>query len=195
MCPHAQIQWQGSSGTNGDAKKIRCVLVHDHVLLRQGLRRLLEDEPEIEVAAEAGNAAEALLAVLQHHPEVVITDAGIFECAAKEAERLILQDSPQSKVLFLSMHEGERLPEGRADGTSCAVRETSAEELVEMVRRLGHSREGGDAGNAAKRARRVAAGGTASAQACSDGAGAGSFEVAGRGSDGAFGGRCSGAQR
>ena len=132
MCPHAQIQRQKLFSSNRDADKIRCVLVHDHVLLRQGLRRLLEDEPELEVVAEAGNAAEALLAVLQHHPEVVITDAHIFECAADEAERLIVQESPGSKVLFLS-HEGGHLPR-QMEGTSCAVRETSAEELVEMVR-------------------------------------------------------------
>jgi two-component system response regulator NreC len=130
VCPHAQIQRYGSFGN----KKIRCVLVHDHVLLRQGLKRLLEDEPDMEVLAEAGNSAEALLTVIKHRPEVVITDAHIFECAADEAERLILQESPSSKVLFLSMHEGDRLQGARPDATSCAVRETSAEELVEMVR-------------------------------------------------------------
>lgn len=134
MCPHAQIQREKVFSSNKDANKIRCVLVHDHVLLRQGLRRLLEDEPEIEVVAEAGNTAEALRVVLQQHPEVVITDARVFECAADEAERLIVRESPHSKVLFLSMHEGGRLPEGRSDGASCAARETSAEELVEMVR-------------------------------------------------------------
>jgi two-component system response regulator NreC len=127
--PHAQIQ-EGSFG----GKRIRSVLVHDHVLLRQGLRRLLEDEPDMEVVAEAGNSAEALRNVLEHRPEIVITDAHIFECAADEAERLILRESPSSKVLFLSMHEGARVAEGRADHASCAVRETSAEELVEMVR-------------------------------------------------------------
>ena len=129
MYPHAQIQ-EGSFG----GKRIRSVLVHDHVLLRQGLRRLLEDEPDMEVVAEAGNSAEALRNVLEHRPEIVITDAHIFECAADEAERLILRESPSSKVLFLSMHEGARVAEGRADHASCAVRETSAEELVEMVR-------------------------------------------------------------
>jgi len=131
VCPHAQIQRQGTLG----GKKIRCILVHDHVLLRQGLRRLLEDEPDMEVAAEAGNSAEALRTVLEHRPEVVIADAHIFECAADEAERMILQESPQSKVLFLTTHEGDGLPqEARTDGTGCAVRQTSAEELVEMVR-------------------------------------------------------------
>jgi len=107
--------------------------VHDHVLLRQGLRRLLEDEPDMDVVAEAGNAAEALRKVFEFRPEIVITDAYIFECAADQAERLILLESPSSKVVFLSMHEGdELLPEARTDAV---VRQTSSEELVEMVRR------------------------------------------------------------
>jgi len=132
VCPPAQIQREDLFGD----KEIRCLLVHDHVLLRQGLRRLLEDEPDMEVVAEAGNAAEALRKVFEFRPEIVITDVHIFECAADQAERLILLESPYSKVLFLSMHEGDDvLPETRTDPTSCVVRHTSAEELVEMVRR------------------------------------------------------------
>ena len=104
MYPPAQIQREEIYGD----KEIRCLLVHDHVLLRQGLRRLLEDEPDIEVVAEAGNAAEALRRVFEHRPEVVITDAHIFECAPDQTERLILQESPHSKVLFLTTHEGRR---------------------------------------------------------------------------------------
>jgi len=117
------------------SKKIHCLLAHDHVLLRQGLRRLLEDEPDMDVVAEAGNAAEALQEVGEQRPDAVIIDAHIFECPADQAEQLILQQSPQSKVLFLTMQEGyESLQEPLADGASCAVRQTSAEELVEMVR-------------------------------------------------------------
>jgi DNA-binding NarL/FixJ family response regulator len=117
-----------------DNKRIRCLLVHDHVLLRQGLRRLLEDEPDVEVVAEAGNAAEALRKVFEHRPEVVITDAHIFECAPDQIERLIFREFSHSKVLFLTTEKGD-LQESQADGTSCAVLQTSAEELVEMVRR------------------------------------------------------------
>jgi two-component system response regulator NreC len=115
-------------------EKIRCVVAHDHVLLRQGLRRLLEDEHDMEVVAEAGTAAEALQRVFEHRPEVVIAGAGIFECGADQVERLILQESPKSKVLFLTASEGDQASWDALYGTSCAVRHTSAEELLEMVR-------------------------------------------------------------
>ena len=139
MCPPAQIQREDIFGN----KEIRCLLVHDHVLLRQGLRRLLEDEPDIEVVAEAGNAAEALQRVFEHRPEVVITDAHIFECAPDQTERLILRESSDSKVLFLTTHEVDTVQEPQTDGASCAVRQTSAEELVEMVRRTHATQRGG----------------------------------------------------
>lgn len=133
MCPPAQIHSEVLSSD----KEIRCLLVHDHLLLRQGLRRLLEDEPDIEVVAEAENAAEALRRVFEHRPEVVITDAHIFECAPDQTERLILRESSCSKVLFLAADKADdKLLESQAaDGTSCSVQRTSAEELVEMVRR------------------------------------------------------------
>ena len=131
MCPPAQIQREDLF----THKKIRCLLVHDHVLLRQGLRRLLEDEPDMQVVAEAGDAVEALQRVFEHRPEIVITDASIFGCAADQAELLIAQESAHTKVLFLAMHEGDDLQrESRVDGGNCAERRTSAEELVEMVR-------------------------------------------------------------
>jgi two-component system response regulator NreC len=126
--PHAQFKREEMTGD----RKIRCLLVHDHVLLRQGLRRLLADEPDMEVVAEAGNAAEALRKIFEFRPEIVITGAHIFECAPDQIEKLILQESVGSKVLFLTTQEDDDLP---GDAGACVVRRTSAEELVEMVRR------------------------------------------------------------
>jgi DNA-binding NarL/FixJ family response regulator len=124
--PHAQIRKE---------KKIRCALVHDHVLLRQGLRRLIEDAPDIEVVAEAGNAPEALQKVFEHRPEVVITDVHIFECEPQESEQLILQESPTSKVLFLTAHDDDSSSDGTpGQATGYVVRQTSAAELLQMVR-------------------------------------------------------------
>ena len=132
MCPYAQIERESEF----PAKEIRCVLVHDHVLLRQGLRRLLEDEPDLEVVSEAGNAAEALQRVFEYQPEVVILDANTLHLPAREAEAMVLRESPHSKILFLSAHEGEAstLREARVRGAGYTARHTSAEELVEMVR-------------------------------------------------------------
>jgi two-component system, NarL family, response regulator NreC len=125
--------------------KIRCLLAHDHVLLRQGLRRLLEDEPDIEVVGEAGNAAECLRKVYELRPDVLVADAGTFGLAAAEAEILVTRESPQTKIVFLSMQDRDSSPfvSLRAATGGCAVRQTSVEELVEMVR----NSRGGDRTN------------------------------------------------
>jgi DNA-binding NarL/FixJ family response regulator len=125
--------------------------VHDHVLLRQGLRRLLEDEPDMEVVAEAGNAAEALRKVFECRPEIVITDAHMFECAADQTEWLILQESPYSKVLFLTNEGDDLMQEARVGAGSCVLRQTSAQELVEMVRRTHAAPKAGVRGTSERR--------------------------------------------
>jgi DNA-binding NarL/FixJ family response regulator len=114
---------------------IRCVLAHDHVLLRQGLRRLLEDESDIEVVAEAGNAAECLRKTHELQPDVIVAGAGTFGLPAPEAELRISRESPQTRVVFVSRQEQASFPFGDAAGY--AVRETSAHELVQMVRNSG----------------------------------------------------------
>ena len=103
-------------------------------LLRQGLRRLLEDEPGVEVAAEAANAAEALRQILEHRPEVVITDPTIFGCAPAQAEQMILRESPQSKVVFLPGSNRDEPWRSASDHATYAERQTSAEDLVAMIR-------------------------------------------------------------
>jgi DNA-binding NarL/FixJ family response regulator len=118
-------------------KKVRCVLVHEHVLLRQGLRRLLEDEPDLEVVGEASNAVEALQNVFQCRPDVLLTEASAFGLSAREAERWLNRASPQTRILFLGAEEnkGPELRDVRTEtAAGCVVRETSAKELVEMVR-------------------------------------------------------------
>lgn len=128
MCPHAQVPYN----SNLSGRKIRCLLAHDHVLLRQGLRRLLEDEPDIEVVAEAQEAAEALVLVFELRPEAVIMDARLFGCAPAQAEQVILRTHPNCKVVLLT--GSGRAPDGLESATTFAVRETSADQLAEMVR-------------------------------------------------------------
>ncbi len=124
MCPHAQMR----------DKAIRCVLVHNLVLMRQGLRRLLEDELELEVVAEAGNAAEALREIFEHRPDVVIADANVFGGTSAQAEQMILEESPKSSIVFLPASGEEAQWMTTSGNAKHALRQTSAEDLVKMVR-------------------------------------------------------------
>ena len=125
MCPPAQLQ-------NG--MTIRCVVVHDLVLLRQGLRRLLEDEPDLEVVAEAGNATDALNQISALQPNVVIADTRIFGGTADQAEQGILQASASSKVVFLAPHKQDGVPWPGA-GANYVMRQTPAHEFLALVRK------------------------------------------------------------
>jgi DNA-binding NarL/FixJ family response regulator len=112
------------------------LLAHNHVLLRQGLRRLFEDEPDIDVVSEAGNAAECLRKLYEFRPDVLVADAGTFDRPASEAELLVARESPQTKIVFLSRQEQDISPFGGFEAATgcCTVEQTSAEEVVKMVR-------------------------------------------------------------
>ena len=97
---------------------IRCALVHQQVLLRQGLRRLLDDEPDLEVVSEADNAAECLRKVHELRPDVVIADSTTFDLSPAETELHLTRESPSTKLVLLNPQE-----------------HTSAQELIEVVRR------------------------------------------------------------
>jgi DNA-binding NarL/FixJ family response regulator len=125
VCPVAQ---------NNQDKKIRCVVAHDIAWLRQGVRRLLDDDPDIAVVAESEDPVQTLREVFTHQPEIVVVDHHIFQGTAGQTERLILRESPHSKVLFLTNHDEETRGDEFND-TAYAVRRTSAEELVDMVRK------------------------------------------------------------
>lgn len=86
------------------AKKITVLLVDDHSLVRRGFRRLLEDEPDMEVVGEAGDGEEAIRLVRQLHPQVVVMDCALPGKNGLEATRKILHDAPNTAVLMLSMH-------------------------------------------------------------------------------------------
>jgi len=119
------------------AEMIRCVLVHELAVLRQGLRRLLEDEPDVRVVAEAENGAEALRTIHEHRPEVVIADARILAGSAHEAERMILQESPKTTVIFLPAHGEEGTRPAGSESPKILPQQTSADELIRMIRSAG----------------------------------------------------------
>jgi DNA-binding NarL/FixJ family response regulator len=85
-------------------KKITVLLVDDHTLVRRGFRRLLEDEADMEVVGEAGDGEESIQLARELHPQVVVMDCALPGMNGLEATRRIIQDSPNTSVLMLSMH-------------------------------------------------------------------------------------------
>ena len=89
--------------------KISVLLVDDHSLVRRGFRRILEDEPDIEVTGEAADGAEAVRLAQELAPNVVVMDCAMPNMNGLLATRKILEQQPKTLVLMLSMHPEETL--------------------------------------------------------------------------------------
>jgi DNA-binding NarL/FixJ family response regulator len=88
-------------------RKLRVVLGDDHTIVRQGIRKILEEGHEWEVVAEAGDGRDAVKKVLEHEPDVAILDIGMPLLNGIEATRQIVKRAPTVRVLILSMHSDE----------------------------------------------------------------------------------------
>jgi DNA-binding NarL/FixJ family response regulator len=88
-------------------KKIRVLLAEDHILVRQGFRRILEDDPSITVVGEARTGLEAIDQCNEVKPDVVVMDLSMPELGGLEATAEILKADPQIKILILSMYSNE----------------------------------------------------------------------------------------
>ncbi len=85
-------------------KKITVLLVDDHSLVRRGFRRMLEDESDMEVVGEAGDGEESIKLAKSLRPQVVVMDCALPGINGLQATRQIMEDSPETAVLMLSMH-------------------------------------------------------------------------------------------
>jgi DNA-binding NarL/FixJ family response regulator len=88
-------------------QKITVLLVDDHVLVRRGFRRILEDETDITVVGEASDGAEAVQMACDLRPSVVLMDYAMPRVNGLLATRQILRACPEIAVLMLSMHSEE----------------------------------------------------------------------------------------
>lgn len=86
------------------AKKIKVLLVDDHALVRRGFRMMLDDDTEIEVAAEASDGEEAVKLAEKIQPRVIVMDCALPKMDGMEATRRIKKQWPEIAVLMLSMH-------------------------------------------------------------------------------------------
>lgn len=89
------------------APPLRILLADDHTLVRQGIRKILEEQPEWQVVEEAGDGREAVEKAVAHEPDVVVIDIRMPSLTGIEATRQITRRVPKACVLVLSMHADE----------------------------------------------------------------------------------------
>lgn len=117
---------------------IKVLLVEDHDIVRQGIRALLEGEPEIEVTGEASDGESALGKLAATQPDVVVMDMNMPVMNGLECTRAIKKNSPNIKVLILSMHDHESYLidtlDAGADGY--ILKNTTRDELIFAIKKI-----------------------------------------------------------
>ena len=117
---------------------ITVLLVDDHGLVRRGFRRMLEDEPGIQVVGEASDGNDAVEAAARLHPAVVVMDFALPSMNGAVATRSILKARPETAVLILSMHSEPTYVRTCLDAGARGylLKNALDLELVEAVRRI-----------------------------------------------------------
>ena len=120
------------------SKRIRVLLADDHALVRQGFRRILEDETDLEVVGEAGGGADAIELDRQLEPDVVVLDMAMPEINGLHAAIEILRRQPKRPILILSMFSDEQYVRNALDaGVSGYILKNALEtDLIRAVRAL-----------------------------------------------------------
>lgn len=121
---------------NNTTQKIRILVADDHTLLRNGIRALLEDQPDFKIVGEAEDGREAVRMVDQLRPHVVLMDISMPLLNGLEATRQIKREHPEVNVLILTMYEHEEYFREVLDAGASGyiIKRAAASELVAAIR-------------------------------------------------------------
>ena len=115
---------------------MRLVLVDDHVIVREGLRHVLEEAPEFSIIGEGATAAEAIRLAGELQPDVLVLDISMPGGSGLQAVPEILECAPQTRVLMLSVHDDAEyiLESVRAGAHGYCRKDSTPEELRRAIR-------------------------------------------------------------
>ena len=132
--------------------RIRILIVDDHEVVRLGLRILMEDQPDMEVVAEAGDADQALIEVERHRPQVAIIDIRLPGRSGLDVCKEIRQRYPETRVVILtSQADDDFIVEALRGGASGYVlKQVGGDELIRAVLAASHGETALDPQTAAR---------------------------------------------
>ncbi|MCZ0756891.1 response regulator [Anoxybacillus sp. J5B_2022] len=145
--------------------KTRIVIIDDHRLFREGVKRILQFEEQFEVVAEGADGSEALALVEKYRPDIVIMDINMPHTNGVEATRQLIDTYPNTKVVVLSIHDDENyvMHSLKSGASGYLLKDMDADTLVEAVKVVA---DGGSylhprvTHNLIKEYRRIASGGS-----------------------------------
>jgi two-component system, NarL family, response regulator DegU len=119
--------------------KLRIVLIDDHQLFREGVKRILSMEDNLEVVAEGNDGGEVIDLVRQNQPDVVLMDVNMPEVNGIDATRSLVETFPNVKVLILSIHDDEAYVTQvlKSGASGYLLKEMDTEALIEAVKVVG----------------------------------------------------------
>ena len=120
-------------------EKIKVLLVDDNEVVREGLKSILEPQPDIEVVGDASDGLDAVAKAEELRPDVILMDAQMPVMDGTEATRRIKQSLPDTKVLFLTVY-GDYVGDALAAGASWYLtKDCRRQDLLEGIRVLAQS--------------------------------------------------------
>jgi two-component system response regulator NreC len=117
---------------------VRIVLADDHTVMRNGLRLLLERQPNLQVVGEAADGRQAVALIEKANPDVVIMDIAMPNLNGIEATRQIINQNPRTAVAILSMHSDESyvIRALKAGARAYLLKDSAEADLLAAVRAL-----------------------------------------------------------
>jgi two-component system invasion response regulator UvrY len=121
---------------------IKVTIVDDHELVRTGIIRILKDEPDLEIVAEASSGEEAIQLVKQHQPDVVLMDVNMPGIGGFEATRKLIQMYPDLKVIVVTIHVDDPFPSRmlQAGAMGYLTKGCGVDEIINAIREVNTGR-------------------------------------------------------
>jgi DNA-binding NarL/FixJ family response regulator len=121
-----------------ERRKTRILLADGHYIVRQGIRRIFEAEPDLEVVGEADNGEQAVRLARELKPDIIVMEARIGKLDSVEVTKRVKTEHPDAAILVLSAYDDEEYVADmlRAGGGGCLLKSADGEQLVQAIRSI-----------------------------------------------------------